>query len=150
MDEYLVQGSTLTDIADAIREKTGDSALMTPAEMVEAIAEIPSGGSDVEHHQFIHAQDWLTDATGNTAAFYNTYLFALYANKSSGFGIVVITNNTATSYKAIYSFRSFQLTNQTAWNRSSGLAPNRFDRGAANASFYISAGSQIDVYIIQV
>lgn len=47
MDEYLIQGSTLTDIADAIREKTGDDALMTPAEMVEAIASI-SGGSGVQ------------------------------------------------------------------------------------------------------
>jgi len=44
MDEYLIQGSTLTDIADAIREKTGDSALMTPAEMVEAIGSISGGG----------------------------------------------------------------------------------------------------------
>lgn len=43
MDEYMIQGSTLTDIADAIREKTGDSALMTPAEMATAIASIPSG-----------------------------------------------------------------------------------------------------------
>lgn len=44
MDEYMIQGSTLTDIADAIREKTGDSALMTPAEMVEAIGSISGGG----------------------------------------------------------------------------------------------------------
>lgn len=46
MDEYLIQGSTLTDIADAIREKTGDSALMTPAEMVEAIEGISGGGGE--------------------------------------------------------------------------------------------------------
>ena len=44
MDEYLIQGSTLTDIADAIRDKTGDDALMTPAEMVEAIEAIQTGG----------------------------------------------------------------------------------------------------------
>ena len=44
MDEYLIQGSTLTDIADAIREKTGDTELMTPAEMVEAIEGITGGG----------------------------------------------------------------------------------------------------------
>ena len=45
MAEYLIQGSTLTDIADAIRAKTGDSSTMTPAQMASTIrslgAEIP-------------------------------------------------------------------------------------------------------------
>lgn len=52
MNEYLIQDSTLTDIADAIREKTGDSALMTPAEMVEAIAGIETGGGGATSFTF--------------------------------------------------------------------------------------------------
>lgn len=44
MADYLIQDSTLTGIADAIRAKTGSSAAMTPAQMVTAIGNIPSGG----------------------------------------------------------------------------------------------------------
>lgn len=58
MDEYLIQGSTLADIADAIREKTGDDSLMTPAEMVTAIGNISGGGVD-------SGVEWTADANGN-------------------------------------------------------------------------------------
>lgn len=44
MAEYLIQDSTLTDIADAIRAKTGSAAGMTPVQMVTAIGSIPTGG----------------------------------------------------------------------------------------------------------
>ena len=44
MAEYLIQSETLDAIADAINAKTGGSSAMTPAEMVEAIAAIPTGG----------------------------------------------------------------------------------------------------------
>lgn len=43
MAEYLIQDSTLEDIADAIRSKNGSSDTYTPAEMAEAIAEIETG-----------------------------------------------------------------------------------------------------------
>ena len=44
MADYLIQDSTLDAIADAINAKTGGSAAMTPAQMVTAIGNIPSGG----------------------------------------------------------------------------------------------------------
>lgn len=44
MSEYLIQGKSLTDIADAIREKAGSADAMTPAEMVEAILGIQASG----------------------------------------------------------------------------------------------------------
>ena len=40
---YRILKTTLDDIADAIRQKTGSSNSMTPAQMVTAIAAIPSG-----------------------------------------------------------------------------------------------------------
>lgn len=46
MSEYLIQEKSLTDIADAIREKAGNTEKMTPAEMAEAITAIPVGGGD--------------------------------------------------------------------------------------------------------
>lgn len=44
MSKYSIEGSTLTDIADAIRSKTGDTAALTAAAMAEAIASISGGG----------------------------------------------------------------------------------------------------------
>lgn len=44
MSEYLIQDTTLTDIADAIREKTGKTDTMTPLEMPGEIAAIQGGG----------------------------------------------------------------------------------------------------------
>lgn len=44
MAKGLVESSTMTAIADAIREKTGSTDTYTPAEMVEAIANIQGGG----------------------------------------------------------------------------------------------------------
>lgn len=48
MAEYLVQGASITAVADAIREKGGTTApLSFPAGMAEAVRDIQSGGSDV-------------------------------------------------------------------------------------------------------
>lgn len=44
MAEYLIQDTTLDDIADAINAKTGGSSAMTPAQMVTAIGTIAGGG----------------------------------------------------------------------------------------------------------
>lgn len=46
--EYLVQGASLTAVADAIREKGGTTApLSFPAGMAKAVRGIPSGGTDI-------------------------------------------------------------------------------------------------------
>lgn len=48
MAEYLVQGASITAVADAIREKGGTTApLSFPAGMAEAVRDIPSGGTDI-------------------------------------------------------------------------------------------------------
>lgn len=43
MASYLIQGSTLTDIADAIRDRTGSAEGLSPLDMPAAIAAIPAG-----------------------------------------------------------------------------------------------------------
>ena len=48
MAEYLVQGESITEVADAIREKGGTTApLSFPAGMANAVRGIPSGGTDI-------------------------------------------------------------------------------------------------------
>ena len=44
MSKYAIEDSTLVAIGNAIREKTGDTATMTPAKMAEAIMAITGGG----------------------------------------------------------------------------------------------------------
>ena len=44
MADYLIHDSTLEDIADAIRSKTGSSALINPEDMPTEIASIETGG----------------------------------------------------------------------------------------------------------
>lgn len=48
MAEYLVQGESITAVADAIREKNGTTApLSFPDGMAKAVRNIPSGGTDI-------------------------------------------------------------------------------------------------------
>lgn len=48
MAEYLVQGESITAVADAIREKGGTTApLSFPGGMAKAVRGIPSGGTDI-------------------------------------------------------------------------------------------------------
>lgn len=47
MATYTVQGSTMTDIADAIRDQTGETAMMSPTEMPSKIRSI-AGSSGVD------------------------------------------------------------------------------------------------------
>ena len=44
MAEYLIQSTTLTDLANAIRQKTGDTSTMTPEKMIEKINNITVAG----------------------------------------------------------------------------------------------------------
>lgn len=50
MSEYLIQESTLVEIASAIRSKTGSSQSFTPAQMVSAIMSISGGGSAADDY----------------------------------------------------------------------------------------------------
>jgi hypothetical protein len=45
MAEYIIQGSSLTELADAIRGKIGKSDNLSIRQMVAAITEMESGGS---------------------------------------------------------------------------------------------------------
>lgn len=46
MAEYLIQGATLVNIAEAIRNKTGKTGTITPAGMATEISLISGGGME--------------------------------------------------------------------------------------------------------
>lgn len=61
MTDYIVSGSDLTSIADAIRTKGGTSAALAfPTDFVSAIAAIPTGGGDPNENLLKLAKDILT------------------------------------------------------------------------------------------
>lgn len=53
MSILTIQEDTLTDIADAIRAKTGKSDEMTPLEMPDEIASISGGGGGSDDYFYI-------------------------------------------------------------------------------------------------
>ena len=71
MADYLIQESTLDAIADAINAKTGGSSAMTPAEMVTAIGNLPSGG-DPQVRNWRVLVGTVTQASKATTISFNT------------------------------------------------------------------------------
>ena len=62
MADYLVHGTSLTTVADAIREKGGTTApLSFPAGMAEAVRNIQSGGGDLSAVD-VYIADFTSDA----------------------------------------------------------------------------------------
>lgn len=62
MADYLVQGASLTEVADAIREKGGTTApLSFPAGMAEAVRNIQNGGGDLSSVD-VYIADFTSDA----------------------------------------------------------------------------------------
>lgn len=58
MAKYLIDGQTLTDIADAIREKTGETGTLTPAGMPDAIGDIQAGGGATVEEKEVNLYDF--------------------------------------------------------------------------------------------
>lgn len=82
MSEYLIQGETLTSIADAIRAKTGGTEVIAASGFAEAIAAIQSGGaSDVKMGTFT-----LTEGV-------QTYTVAHNLGKMPSFAICLLMPN---------------------------------------------------------
>ena len=66
--EYLVQGASLTTVADAIREKGGTTApLSFPAGMAKAVRNIQSGGGDLSSVD-VYIADFTVPADLNVTA----------------------------------------------------------------------------------
>jgi len=52
MSNYLIQGETLTAIADKVRSKLGDTELITPEDMPAAVDEVYEKGKKAEYDRF--------------------------------------------------------------------------------------------------
>lgn len=79
MSEYVIQGQTLTDIADAIRSKSGTQQQYHPDQMAAAIEAIPAGGTEMED-LLVTRPSTFTEYTNNRVTEIGGYLF--YANSN--------------------------------------------------------------------
>lgn len=135
----------IQSLITAANAKTGESdATLTDA--VQTLVDGYGGGGGVnpiEKTVYTHAQDWLTDNTGNTAAFRNTYF-----TKGAGIYYATIENNAATgNYKAITAVACMGgMTGADAYNfqRGGGNVPN----ADSSWSYYISAGAIVTIWFI--
>lgn len=130
-----------TDIADAIREKTGTTDTFTPTEMADAIADIPTGVADVTNNLFDKTQliegmcyDWQHNWIENvsTASYFipvipgDTILMAGAKNWGTSGDSVFVDSNKA------------WISNITSRNASGGLI-DPFAKTAPNNAAFICA-----------
>ena len=135
MSKYSIEGQTLTHIADARREKTGDTAALTAAAMAEAIASISGGGGGLEYE----TGEW-TAPDASTRRW--TIPFANEHNKPPAFAGWIATSGYLTSSSdCIYSFAiSYDLLLGTRFDM--GNDTYRYGRvvyGSKNGTSRISA-----------
>ena len=158
MSKYVIDSETLTDIADAIRAKTGDSASMTPLEMPDEIASISGGGGTVGRivkHVEVIPTSTLTNANRLT----------VQLNPSSYSAIVVVVNeypqpNQSGSTALFWARTTLSLTVAGIILRSDGTIgtdPYMCDFNSSTGSLKIGgtygnffAGTKYDVYQIDM
>lgn len=83
MAEYLIQGSTLTDIANAIRAATGSSAAISPTDFATAIRGIQSGGVGRPEGDFLKYLVYQLDDDKMEIVIYGVLWTKLYADKGN-------------------------------------------------------------------
>jgi len=100
MGDYIIQGSTLDAIAEAINQKAGTQVAMTPAQMVTAIGSI--SGSAYEVYEYTQAEDWLSVVSGQYPKGTAAAVAATYLTQGDGLYYVVCTNNNASTKRFNY------------------------------------------------
>lgn len=78
MSNYIIDGKTLTDIADAIREKTDTPIPLNPTQMAQAISSISGGGGDSYYDAF-----WDNFQSHGTRVGYNSAFSGAYWNNEN-------------------------------------------------------------------
>lgn len=163
MADYLVTDTELTDVADAIREKGGTSALLEwPDEYVDAIGAISGGGISPWTH-LAHAEydvsttstSWKTVGTmsvGHKALNAAQFLYIRVRDKAGvrpGYyagSDTLIPNMIATSYSGISmrfapSYYAYQVEGATGWlmgaslyTSANGITPYSFSKKYVNGA----------------
>lgn len=106
MSLMYIDGDTLSDIANAIRAKTGTSVSLTPLEMPTAIANIPSGAGAAGEIVLREFRNWTGVTTPKTYSYTATktgklFLFVSYQQGGKSYNPITLTKN-GTAVTATY------------------------------------------------
>lgn len=131
MSNYLVDGSDLTDIADAIRAKGGTSAeLEFPQGFVDAVEAIPSGGSSAYTEQSV-----ILTLASNTSML---SILNAYVEECAGWRIYPVdSSNTAINTIAVGPF----------FKQGTYLARSPFSSSATSGTG-VTVGGSISSFIV--
>ena len=105
MANYLIQDSTLTDIADAIRGKTGSQATIDVADFATEISNIPSGGSTEDAFEWVYTASGSADTYTYTATEAGLYLAVAVRAQTTGCSISIPDGGTEVISSALVSPR---------------------------------------------
>lgn len=106
MDEYLIDGSTLLDIANAIRVKKGTTAKIDPADFASEILSIIGSGVDMQTLTIINSNNTSETATFTMPSRYTFSQFVGSEYDTSGGAIVIEYGSEAIKYNGIYLYLS--------------------------------------------
>lgn len=131
MADYLIQDSTLDAIVEAINQKAGTQAAMTPAQMVTAIGNIPSGGGSGY------------DRKTGTFTLASNYTYGTAANVAYTGSILIATGLSKISAICMYSEEWANQTEQNnCWGSSVGFNNGiSSDTDATHPIYYYSGWS---------
>lgn len=130
--EYMIQGETLTAIADAIRGKTGGSDPIEPGQMANEITNIPAGGGGMPEGVTALASGIIAPTSNITSDYTVTHNLG----KTPDFAILMLLNDAKTT--ALKSTQLFQMLSHKPFNSNGtinytrGLAVYQSASGAAS------------------
>ena len=96
-ENYIIQNSTLVDIADAIREKTGSSERLSPSDMVTEIGKIAVGSSTFTLKYVIVSIAGRVTDSANGEWYYYTQVVDQYI-KGNNFMLIFDLKSSGNSY----------------------------------------------------
>lgn len=132
MAEYMIQGETLTAIADAIRGKTGGTSPIDPAQMANEITNIPASGGGLPEGISALASGIIVP-TSNISS---DYTVTHNLGKRPDFAILMLLNDAETT--ALKSTQLFQMLSHKPFNSNGtinytrGLTVYQSSSGAAS------------------
>lgn len=100
MADYMIKGETLTNIANAIRAKSGSSATMTPEQMSTEIENISAGGGDNYFAQYVEGN--ITELTADMLAGVSKIRTNAFSNVTILTSVVIPSNVKTISGGAFY------------------------------------------------